>query len=144
VAIHEMAYGLGGELWFVNTRFSCLATVNPDASFAPRWRPPFVSELEPSDRCHLNGLAMDGGAPRYVTALGRTDEPAGWRANKARGGVLIDVPSGAIIVPGLSMPHSPRLHGGRPWACESGARAVGGGGPAAGRGQARAPVPRAP
>src|ERR1700719_3168133 len=24
VLIHEMAYGAGGQLWFVNTRFSCL------------------------------------------------------------------------------------------------------------------------
>ncbi|WP_406694878.1 TIGR03032 family protein [Singulisphaera sp. Ch08] len=141
VAIHEMAYGLGGELWFVNTRFSCLATIDPDASFVPRWRPPFVSELEPTDRCHLNGLAMEGGAPRFVTALGRSDAPAGWRTNKARGGVLIDVTSGEIVVPGLSMPHSPRLHGGHLWACESGAGTLGVVDPAAGKYEAVASVP---
>ena len=72
----------------VNTRFSCLCTLDRSASFAPRWRPSFVSALEPSDRCHLNGLGMVDGRPRYVTALGETDEPAGWRANKAKGGVL--------------------------------------------------------
>lgn len=49
---------LTSELWVVNTRFSCLCTLDRSASFRPRWRPPFVSELEPSDRCHLNGLAM--------------------------------------------------------------------------------------
>jgi len=125
VAIHEMAYGKGGELWFVNTRFSCLATIDPSASFAPRWRPGFISELEPSDRCHLNGLAMLDGAPRYVTALGTTDEPRGWRENKARGGVLMDVASGEVVVSGLSMPHSPRLHGGGLWVCESGAGTLG-------------------
>ncbi len=74
VLIHEMAYGAGGELWFVNTRFSCLATLDPEASFVPRWRPPFVTELEPSDRCHLNGLAMVDGKPKYVTALGETND----------------------------------------------------------------------
>jgi len=125
VQIHEMAYGRQNELWFVNTRFSCLATLDPSASFAPRWRPGFISKLEPSDRCHLNGLAMQDGAPRYVTALGTTDEPGGWRANKARGGVLMDVDSGEVVVPGLSMPHSPRLHGGRLWVCESGAGTLG-------------------
>src|ERR1700726_420030 len=31
VLIHEMAYGAGGELWFVNTRFSCLSTLDPEA-----------------------------------------------------------------------------------------------------------------
>lgn len=79
VQIHEMAYG-AGQLWFVNTRFSCLATIDPESSFEPRWRPPFVTELEPSDRCHLNGLAMVDGKPKYVTALGESNEMAGWRA----------------------------------------------------------------
>src|SRR5262249_11579262 len=93
VLIHEMAYGSGGRLWFVNTRFSCLATLDAEASFVPRWRPPFITELEPSDRCHLNGLGMVDGKPRYVTALGETNEMHGWRANKAKGGILMDVDS---------------------------------------------------
>src|SRR5262249_57574945 len=67
---HEMAWGADGALWVVNTRFSCLCTLDRSASFAPRWRPPFVSALEPTDRCHLNGLGMIEGRPRYVTALG--------------------------------------------------------------------------
>jgi uncharacterized protein (TIGR03032 family) len=125
VQIHEMAYGAGNQLWFVNTRFSCLATLDPESSFTPRWRPPFVSELEPSDRCHLNGLSMVDGRPKYVTALGATDEPAGWRADKARGGVLLDVDSGEVLCRGLSMPHSPRWHGGRLWVCESGSGTIG-------------------
>ena len=58
VQIHEMAWGKGEELWFVNTRFSCLCTMDRTASFTPRWRPPFVTALEPTDRCHLNGLGM--------------------------------------------------------------------------------------
>src|SRR5262249_20530381 len=125
VLIHEMAYGAGGELWFANTRFSCLATLDPEASFTPRWRPSFVSELEPSDRCHLNGLGMVDGQPKYVTALGETNEPAGWRANKANGGILMDVDSGEILCRGLSMPHSPRWYGGRLWVCESGSGTLG-------------------
>jgi uncharacterized protein (TIGR03032 family) len=122
---HEMAWGQGGELWVVNTRFSCLCTPDRWTSFAPWWRPPYVSELEPTDRCHLNGLAMVDGRPRYVTALGQTDEPAGWRANKAKGGILMDVASGEVITRGLSMPHSPRWYGGRLWVCESGAGTLG-------------------
>ena len=125
VLIHEMAYGSGGQLWFVNTRFSCLATLDPESSFVPHWRPPFVTELEPSDRCHLNGLAMVDGKPKYVTALGETNEMAGWRANKAKGGILMDVDSGAILCRGLSMPHSQRWHGGRLWVCESGSGTLG-------------------
>jgi uncharacterized protein (TIGR03032 family) len=120
-----MAYGAGGQLWFVNTRFSCLATLDPEASFTPRWRPPFVTELEPSDRCHLNGLGMLDGTPKYVTALGETNAMGGWRANKARGGLLMDVDAGAILCRGLSMPHSPRWYGGRLWVCESGSGTLG-------------------
>jgi uncharacterized protein (TIGR03032 family) len=122
---HEMAWGEGGELWLVNTRFSCLCTLDRSASFAPRWRPPFVRALEPTDRCHLNGLGMVEGRPRYVTALGETDEPAGWRANKGRGGILMDVTSGEVITRGLSMPHSPRWHAGMLWVCESGTGTLG-------------------
>jgi uncharacterized protein (TIGR03032 family) len=125
IQIHEMAWGAGNELWVVNTRFSCLCTLDGSASFAPRWRPPFVSALEPTDRCHLNGLGMVDGRPRYVTALGATDRPAGWRENKARGGILMDVDSGEVITRGLSMPHSPRWYAGRLWVCESGAGTFG-------------------
>jgi uncharacterized protein (TIGR03032 family) len=113
IQIHEMAGGAGGALWVVNTRFSCLCTLDRSASFTPHWRRPFVSSLEPTDRCHLNGLAMVDGRPRYATALGETDTPAGWRADKAKGGIVIDVDSGAVIARGLSMPHSPRWYAGR-------------------------------
>ena len=78
----------------VNTRFSCLCTLHPDYSFVPRWRPPFITALAAEDRCHLNGLAIVDGRPKYVTALGETDTAGGWRANKPQGGCLIDVPSG--------------------------------------------------
>ena len=124
IDIHEMAFS-GDDLWIVNTRFSCLCTVDRDHSFRPRWRPSFVSALAPEDRCHLNGLALVDGEPKYVTALGRTDSNQGWRENKAKGGVLIDVPSGELVVTGLSMPHSPRWYDGKLWVLESGAGAIG-------------------
>ena len=117
--IHEMAYA-GDELWVVNTRFSCLATLDRAHSFVPRWRPPFVSALAPEDRCHLNGLAMVGGRPRYVTAHAETDTPAGWRAEKVNGGCVVDVDTGEVVMRGLSMPHSPRWHANRLWLLESG------------------------
>jgi uncharacterized protein (TIGR03032 family) len=125
IQVHELAWGAGDELWVVNTRFSCLCTLDRSASFTPRWRPPFVSALEPSDRCHLNGLGVVDGRPKYVTALGETDSAAGWRANKARGGLVMDVGAGVALARGLSMPHSPRGYGGRLWVCESGAGTFG-------------------
>lgn len=119
IDIHEMAYG-AGDLWVVNTRFSCLCTLDQANSFVPRWRPPFISGYAPEDRCHLNGLEMVNGQPKYVTALGETDTPGGWRDNKAGGGILMDVDSGEVICRGLSMPHSPRWYDGRLWVLESG------------------------
>ena len=119
IGVHEIAWA-GEELWVVNTRFSCLCTLHPDYSFMPRWRPPFISALAAEDRCHLNGLALVDGQPTYVTALGETDTPNGWRPNKPHGGCLIDVPSGEILARGLSMPHSPRWHEGQLWLLESG------------------------
>ncbi len=120
IDIHEMAWASDDVLWLVNTRFCCLCTLDPDHSFNPRWRPHFVSALTPEDRCHLNGLAMVGGQPKYVTALGETDTQGGWRENKANGGILMDVTSNEILLRGLSMPHSPRWHNGRLWLLESG------------------------
>ncbi len=108
VRAHECAW-VGDEFWVVNTLFSCLAALHPYYSFAPRWRPPFVSALRPEDRCHLNGLALADGRPRYVTALAETDTPEGWRSAKAGGGVLLEVPSGRVVAGGLSLPHSPRV-----------------------------------
>jgi uncharacterized protein (TIGR03032 family) len=120
VQAHELAWA-GDDLWLVNTAFSCLCTIDGKHSFVPRWRPPFVSGLAAEDRCHLNGLALADGAPKYVTALGETDTPQGWRANKVTGGCLIDVPSGQTVARGFAMPHSPRVHAGRVWLLHSGA-----------------------
>ncbi len=132
IRVHEIAWatspqapgGRGGsegdELWIVNTRFSCLCTLDRLHSFVPRWQPPFVSALAPDDRCHLNGLAVLDGQPQYVTCLGQTDAANGWRENKARGGCLIEVRTGAVLIDGLSMPHSPRFYNHQLWLLESG------------------------
>ena len=117
---HDVAI-LGDEIWLAATRFSCLAKVSYDFSFLPVWKPRFVTDLVPEDRCHLNGIAVRDGRPRYVTALGTTDTPGAWREQKATGGVLIDVDNDEIILGGLAMPHSPRWHDGRLWLLNSGA-----------------------
>ncbi len=119
IRIHEIEFAQG-ELWMVATNFSCLATLDAEHSFVPRWKPPFISQLVSEDRCHLNGLCVIDDEPRYVTALGETDVAGGWRETKASGGVLIDIESGETVLRGLSMPHSPRWHDGRMWVLESG------------------------
>ena len=120
IDIHEMAWGKDNELWLINTRLSCLCTLNSEHSFVPRWRPPFISSYDLRDRCHLNGLGMRYGKPKYVTALGTTDTPSGWRKHKADGGILMDIDTNETIVKGLSMPHSPRWYQDKLWVLESG------------------------
>lgn len=116
---HEMAWGKN-QLWFVNTLFSCLCVLHADYNFVPRWRPPFVSTLASEDRCHLNGMALENDEPRFVTALGESDTAAGWRPNKAVGGCLIDVHANEVVLRGLCMPHSPRVHQGQVYLLDSG------------------------
>lgn len=120
VDIHEVAVDSSGRLIFVNTKYSCLATVSATQSFAPIWKPPFISRLAAEDRCHLNGMAMEDGLPRYVTAVSRSDVTGGWRARRQEGGVIVDVRDDTVLTDQLSMPHSPRIHDGQLWALDSG------------------------
>ncbi len=123
IAIHDIEIA-GGEPWIVATAFSCLATLDGSHSFVPRWKPPFITELAPGDRCHLNGLAVVDQRPAYVTLLGESDEPGGWRKDKATGGMILDVDSGEAVSAGISMPHSPRWHRDGLWVLESGRGAL--------------------
>ncbi len=121
IDIHEMGYTSNGELWFVNTRMSCLATIDTNFSFTPQWRPPFITEYELSDRCHLNGLGFRDGEPRYVSMLGTTDTAGGWRANKVSGGQVMDITNNQVLAENLCMPHSPRWYQNKLWFLSSGA-----------------------
>jgi uncharacterized protein (TIGR03032 family) len=118
--IHDVAVETGGRVVFINTRFGCLATLSDKASFTPLWRPAFLSKLAAEDRCHLNGLALEDGRPRYVTAVSSSDVADGWRDRRRDGGVVVDVRSNQVVASGLSMPHSPRMYRGRLWLLNSG------------------------
>jgi hypothetical protein len=142
IKAHECAWLDSGsnesEFWIANTLFSCLCSLHPHFSFAPRWRPPFISELRPEDRCHLNGFALDNGRPRFATTLAPTNSPEGWRPVKNNSGCLIEIPATSsparapdqsprsvlrgdpilqstpnrLLAQNLSLPHSPRMHDG--------------------------------
>src|SRR4051794_18650371 len=77
--VHDIVVESGGRLVFVATNFGCLATFNERYSFTPLWRPSFLSKLAAEDRCHLNGLALENGKCRYVTAVSPSDVVDGWR-----------------------------------------------------------------
>lgn len=118
--IHDIACDADGRMVFVNTRLNCLATTHPVHSFTPLWKPPQISRLATEDRCHLNGMALRDGRPAYVTLVALSDVAEGWRDRRRDGGCVLEVPSGRVIVSGLSMPHSPRFHNGKLWVLNSG------------------------
>jgi uncharacterized protein (TIGR03032 family) len=120
ILVHDLGWGTEG-LWVVNTLFSCLCTLDETHSFVPRWKPSFISRLVDEDRCHLNGMAMEYGLPRYVTVLAPSDTAAGWRADNAKTGGLLDVQNGEFLARGLCMPHSPRVHNNHLFVLSSGA-----------------------
>jgi len=118
--IHDLHW-TGENLLAVNTRFSCLSYIDHRHSFTPVWKPFFVKQTLPHDQCHLNGVAFENGHPKFVTALGKTDTPEGWRKDKEKGGVVLEVSTNSIIADRLSMPHSPRVYDNRLYLLESAA-----------------------
>ena len=123
--VHDVVIDRHGRTLFINTAFSCLATLRPGYSFEPVWQPPFTAKLAAEDRCHLNGLALQHGEVTYATACSSTDSPAGWRHHRQGGGVVMHIPSDEVVATGLSMPHSPRWHDGKLWLLNSGAGELG-------------------
>ena len=109
VDLHDLHFGKDA-LWAVNTSFSCICKIDDTYSFTPVWQPHFITKLAHEDRCHLNGMVLQDGAPKYVTALGKEDTAQSWRGNIVSGGILMDVLSNKIIAEGLAMPHSPKVY----------------------------------
>jgi uncharacterized protein (TIGR03032 family) len=118
--VHDIAVAKNEQLYFANTLFSCVAESSATHSFRHVWKPEFISKLAAEDRCHLNGLALRDGWPRYVTTVSQTDVHEGWREHRRDGGLVMDMQSDEIILDGLSMPHSPRWHDDHLWVLNSG------------------------
>ena len=122
---HDVGVTKDDEILFVNTRYNCLAKVSRTHSFEPYWKPSFISEIVAEDRCHLNGMAMQDGVARYVSAVSTTDTDNGWRDHRRDGGVIIDLATDEIVCEGLSMPHTPKLFDDKLWLMNSGTGELG-------------------
>ena len=109
VDMHDIKFG-GNDIFAVNTSFSCLCKITGHYNFIPVWQPDFIDALASEDRCHLNGLVLESDRPKYVTALGATNTPQGWRKNITSGGILVDIVDNVTILEGLPMPHSPQFY----------------------------------
>lgn len=123
--IHDIAVDTTARVLFTATRYNCLATLSDRQSFTPLWQPPFISELVPEERCHLTGVALIDGTPRYATAAAQTDTLRGWQAVRRDGGCLIDIEHDAVVLSGLSLPHTPRQHQDRIWLANTGMGEIG-------------------
>lgn len=108
--LHDLHFGESGKLFGVNTLFSCIVTFDDDYTFTPYWMPPQITALASEDRCHLNGMAMQNGRPRYATAFNQGDSAHSWRINLLETGVIMDVENNITLATGLSMPHSPKIY----------------------------------
>ncbi len=117
---HDIVVGDDGQVVFANTLFKCIAKLSESHSFTPVWQPPFISRLAAEDRCHLNGLALQDGKPRYDTSVIQSDIVDGWRDRRDDGGCVTDIESDEVVCSGLSMPHSPRIYRDDLWLLNSG------------------------
>ena len=106
--IHDLSWGEEG-LFAVNTLFSCIISLDDNYNFTPYWTPPFINGLKSEDRCHLNGMVMVNGKPKYATAFNQGNSQQSWREGVTTDGVLLDVETNDVVAEKLRMPHSPRM-----------------------------------
>ena len=112
IGISDMAW-LGDELWIASSRFSCLASLDQQYSFTPRWQPSFINELSGQSQCYLSGFACVDGQAEYATVWGQTAEANGWQKQ-------LRISDHAVVADGLMMPTAPRWHNGKLYVLNSG------------------------
>ncbi len=111
VDTHEIVWS-EDELLITNTLFSSISKMSHRYHFDLYWKPDFISSLAPEDRCHLNGVALVDGKPKYVTMFAKTDEAKGWRKLPYNSGMLMDIDTGEVLLSDLALPHSPVVYEG--------------------------------
>lgn len=109
--IHDLSFGIDGGLFAVNTLFSCIIKIDDDYNFSPYWTPPFIDKLVSEDRCHLNGMALKNGIPKYATSFNQGNSIQSWREHITTSGAVFDLETNEVVVGNLPMPHTPRLFG---------------------------------
>lgn len=119
---HDFAFNSDGKLLFANTKFSCISSLSDTYNFNIEYIPPWISRVAPEDRCHLNGLCLDGeGKIKYITSVCDSDVQDGWRKRRSEeDGFVFDVQEGKKVCENLTMPHSPRIYDKKLWLLNSG------------------------
>lgn len=117
--IHDLHFGQNNRLYAVNTLFSCVVVFDEQYNFTPVWMPPHITELVSEDRCHLNGMAMQNGKPKYASSFNQGNTHQSWRANLLTAGVIYDIETSEVVCEGLAMPHSPKIYNGNLYVLQS-------------------------
>ena len=97
IDIHDVCVDNDGNPFFVSALFCCVCKPSDKGSFEVVWCPPWLSKVATEDRCHLNGLAMREGVPRYVSSVSRADIRGGWREHKTDGGIIWDIVENKLV-----------------------------------------------
>jgi len=117
---HEIIYDPEGNLIVCASYRSALVKqgVGIDEIY---WSVPGVTPETFDARSWINGVALQDGYPKYVSVLGLSDIPQGWR-DEARisKGLIIDVTNNNIVLNNLFFPHSPKIIDNVLWFCNSG------------------------
>lgn len=119
---HDFVINKDGKLLFINTKFSCISSLDNTYNFNVEYVPPWITKVAPEDRCHLNGLCLDNDDNlRYITAVCDSDVQDGWRnRRKEEDGFIYDIIEDKVVCANLTMPHCPRLYNNKLWVLNSG------------------------
>lgn len=108
--MHDVHFGENETIFAVNTLFSCIVTLDSNYNFTPYWKPKQINELLSEDRCHLNGMAMQNGKPKYASAFNEGNSAKSWKEEVTTSGVIYDIEKNEVIARNLPMPHSPKIY----------------------------------
>ncbi|WP_462157484.1 TIGR03032 family protein [Pseudoalteromonas sp. GB56] len=115
---HDVSFSNEG-LVVVSTAYNCISKVGGTFGFEPLWKPDFIDEVFPTDKCHLNGMAIDeNGELALATAFSETNVYFGWKQTN-QNGLLFDLRNNTVVCRDLQMPHSPRVFNGDIYLLES-------------------------
>jgi uncharacterized protein (TIGR03032 family) len=126
--IHDLSAS-DGEVYYISALFNSIVQPSMSKSFSLFWKPPWISlkegnMLAAEDRCHLNGMCLENGLPRYVTSACRGDFVGTWR-DRTNEGIVYDIWNEEVLCENLWSPHSPRLYQDKLWVLQSGTGELG-------------------
>lgn len=105
---HDVSIGNDG-IYIVYTHNNSIYRLQ-DGKLSEYWTPEFIENNGLEDRCHLNGLAIVDGKPKYASMMGTGNEKESWRKTIPGGGCIIDIETNEVVAEDLQMPHSPRMY----------------------------------